>query len=89
MPRPHVLSDAFLEILEAPRLGRLGKQNLVEILGCMPTNSPDHDAITFGVPLQDGSWDELETLAYLDRNRDLALCGEPGLCELHAGKVPG
>jgi hypothetical protein len=83
-----VLPDALLEILEAPRLGRSGKQNLVELLGCMPTNPPDHDSIIFGIPLQDGSRDELETLAYLDRNRNLALRGEPGLCELHAGKVP-
>src|SRR5215475_12144940 len=68
MAGPHMLPDAFLEILEASRLGLLREQRPVEILEGVASNASDRDAIILGVPLQDRSWDEREALANLGWN---------------------
>jgi hypothetical protein len=88
MAGPHVLSDAFLEILEASRLGFLREQRSMEVLEGVATNAPDGDAIIVVVPLQDGSRYELEALANLGWNRYLSLSRDPGLSELHTDTVP-
>src|SRR5580692_1770112 len=63
MPCPHVLPDALLELLQASRPRLLGEQRPVEVLEGVPTDTPDGDAIIFGVPLQHGAGHELEALA--------------------------
>src|SRR5262249_36503203 len=88
MASPHVLPDAFLEILEASGLGLRREHGPVKILEGMPTDAPDGDSIPFGIPFQDGSRYKLEPLAHLGGNRDLSLRRDPGLRELHGGTLP-
>src|SRR5438874_2265409 len=69
----HVLSDAFLQLLQGPRFGRLREERSMDIFERVLADAPDHDFVAFLFPLQDGAWADPELAANLSRNGDLAL----------------
>ena len=55
MTIPHVFGDSFLQLLQGPRLRRLGEQRPVNFLGRVAAGAAEHDLVFLRVPFQQGA----------------------------------